>query len=88
MFIKLYTKRGCPFCTKAVSFLEENNIVFTEYILGENFLREFIVDNYPTAKTYPVIVIDDTYIGGYTDLKEHFNSIGLNKLEYLIEGRE
>jgi glutaredoxin len=75
MKIEIYSKNGCPFCSHAKNFLDVNGVVFSEYILGEDFEKDFIVKSFPTAKTYPVISIDDTYIGGFSDLQTHFNNI-------------
>lgn len=43
---------------------------FTEFKLDEDFTRDEIKEKFPTAKTYPIILLDDKYIGGFVDLKE------------------
>ena len=38
-----------------------------------NFTREQLLETYPNAKSYPVIVIDGFHIGGYTQLANKLN---------------
>ena len=38
-------------------------------LLDVDFTRNGLVEKFSTAKTYPVIVVDGFYIGGYTQLK-------------------
>lgn len=88
MNIEIYSKSQCTFCESAKNFLTENGLVFSEYILGKDFAREFILENFPNSKTYPIIIIDGINIGGYEFLKSHFNIINetsTNSLRYLAE---
>ena len=34
------------------------------------FEREDVVAKFPTARTFPIIVIDNEYIGGYNELNK------------------
>ena len=69
MKIEIYTKPNCSYCVHAKTFLQEKNIQYTEYKLNEDFTREELLNKVPVAKTYPVILIDNKYIGGFSDLK-------------------
>jgi glutaredoxin len=53
--------------------LADKNITFTEQKLNRDFSREQILEKFPEAKTFPIIVLDGFYIGGYTQLKEHLS---------------
>lgn len=88
MNVEIYTKPNCGYCTQAKKFLEEKGLLYSEYIFEKDFTREFIVENFPTAKTYPIILIDGTNIGGYDSLVSHFNmmqDLSSSTLRYLAE---
>jgi len=69
-------------CTsKNSSFKERYSL--REKILDRDFTREHLLETYPTAKTFPVIVVDGFYIGGYTQLAEKLNE-ELNKPQILL----
>lgn len=71
--IEIYTKTNCSYCYHAKEFMKNNNMEFVEYKLGIDFNRDDIKTKYPTAKTYPIIVMDGIYIGGFSDLKNRMN---------------
>ena len=70
MIVEVYSKDGCGFCTAAVSLLRNKGIKFTEEKLGVHFTREMLLEKFPHAKTFPVIVVDGMHIGGYIELNE------------------
>lgn len=81
----LYTKDNCSYCMNAKSLLVNKNISFKELKLGEDFTRESLLEMFPEAKTFPVIVVDGFNIGGYADLKEQINN-DIDNRKFLIEG--
>jgi len=88
MIIEIYSKIGCVYCSNAKKFLEEKGLIYSEYILGKDFTKEFIVENFPCSKTYPIIIVDGTNIGGYESLVSNFNTVNdlsSNSLRYLAE---
>ena len=68
MNVTVYTKKDCPYCTKAKMLLTTKGIAYSELKLNEDFARETLLEMYPSAKTFPVIVIDGFNIGGYSEL--------------------
>ena len=70
MIVEVYSKDGCGYCTAAVSLLKSKDIRFTEQKLGIDFTREMLLEKFPHAKTFPVIVVDGMHIGGYIELTE------------------
>ena len=38
-------------------------------MLDEDFTREELMEKFPTARTFPQIVVDGTSIGGFTEFK-------------------
>ena len=83
MNIIIYTKDDCSYCVNAKSFLSMKGFSFVEMKLNEDFTREFLLENFPTAKTFPAIVIDGFYIGGYEQLKTKLNE-SINKTQKLL----
>ena len=71
--VEVYSKPDCPYCTKAKQLLRTSDIPFSEFKLGEHFTLEIIMDKFPNAKSYPIIVLDGFHIGGSTQLVEKLN---------------
>jgi glutaredoxin 3 len=47
--------------------------VFEERMIGVNWTREQLLESIPQARTVPQIILNGEYIGGYDQLKTHFN---------------
>jgi hypothetical protein len=45
-----------------------------------------LVENYPSAKSFPLIIIDGFYIGGYEQLKNKLNESSDTTQKLLNEG--
>lgn len=71
--VEIWTRDSCGYCTRAKQLLSSKNIPYTELKLNEDFTREILLEKFPTAKTFPVIVVDGFYIGGFTQLEEMVN---------------
>lgn len=83
MNVVVYTKNDCPYCNSAKTLLTTKGLGYTEMKLNEDFTREFLLENFPSAKTFPVIVVDGFYIGGYEQLKTKLNE-SLNNTQKLL----
>lgn len=70
--IVIYTKPDCSFCEKAKSLLTANELPFVikDITVPDNKVE--LLERLPTAKTVPQIWVDDTYIGGFTELEKYF----------------
>ncbi len=66
--VTLYSKEGCPFCSKAKSFLEEIGIPFENIPTGPGATDWREIRERTGSGTLPQILIGDEPIGGYTDL--------------------
>lgn len=78
--IEIYTKDNCVYCSQAKLLMTTNGLQYTEHMLGIDFTREMLKENFPTATSFPVVVIDGFYVGGYNQLLEHVNSRSSAKL--------
>jgi glutaredoxin len=70
MSIVIYSKDECSFCDRARELLKSLGKEYIEYKLEKDFTRETLKAVFPSAKTFPVITIDNSYIGGYNELSE------------------
>jgi glutaredoxin 3 len=69
----VWSKNSCPFCVQAKNLLKLKGIEFEERnISAEKWTREQLLEAVPTARTLPQIFLDDNYIGGFTELRRHF----------------
>lgn len=69
----VWSKVQCPYCDMAKSLLKSKEIVFEERMIGVNWTREQLLEAVPSARTVPQIILNGEYIGGYEQLKAHFN---------------
>lgn len=83
--VVIYSRDNCAYCAYAKNLLESRGIDYMELKLGVDFSRETLVENYPTAKTFPVITVDGFYIGGYSQLAERINSTASENAQFLTE---
>jgi glutaredoxin len=69
----VWSKDSCPFCLQAKALLKQKNIEFEERNITQgDWTKEQLLEAIPTAKTLPQIFLDDNYIGGFTELRKHF----------------
>jgi len=73
MNVIVYSKDNCIFCEKAVSLATMKGLDVTVKKLGIDFGMEDLMGQFPNAKTFPQIVVDDKSIGGYTEFAELIN---------------
>jgi len=67
--IEIYTKFGCPYCTRAKRLLAEKGVEYEEYdITLGGPKRAEMLERSGGASTVPQIFIDDRHIGGSDDL--------------------
>ncbi|WP_319558195.1 glutathione peroxidase [Thiomicrorhabdus sp.] len=65
----IFTKVGCPFCAKAKSMLEDNNISYEEILITNSGVTSRTLRAVANAGTVPQIFIEGEYIGGSDDLE-------------------
>lgn len=85
MHVEIYTKPNCNYCRMAKQVLNHYNVPFTEKRLDVNFTREQLLEQFPSATTYPVVVIDGFNIGGYTELYEQLKGEFDTSRQFLTE---
>tara|TARA_B100001063_G_scaffold239890_1_gene264092 strand:- start:111 stop:368 length:258 start_codon:yes stop_codon:yes gene_type:complete len=79
--ITVYSKPQCPYCDKAKHLLKSLGLQYEEKVVTKDLsIDELFKALGKQVKTIPQIVMDDTHIGGYNELKEHFINEG--KINY------
>lgn len=68
---KIFSKEGCPWCDRAVFALKTFDKEFESLKLDVDFSREEFLDKFSpyNHKTFPAILKDGVFIGGFEDLK-------------------
>jgi len=79
--ITVYSKPQCPYCDKAKYLLKSLGLQYEEKVVTKDLsIDELFKVLGKQVKTIPQIVMDDTHIGGYNELKENFINEG--KINY------
>ncbi|AUR97852.1 coil containing protein [Vibrio phage 1.244.A._10N.261.54.C3] len=65
--VVIYGREGCPYCVRAKSILDSHGISY-RYVDDIKAFPEPVPE---THRTFPAVVEDGVFIGGYTELVEH-----------------
>ncbi len=71
MNFAVYSREGCPYCTKVVQVLELAGLSHRVYKLDEHFDKEGFYGQFGQGSTFPQVVVDATNLGGCTDTIEY-----------------
>jgi len=71
----VWSKDSCPYCEQAKSLLKSKGIDYEERNVSKEWTKEQLLEAVPAARTLPQIFLDDNLIGGFTDLKKHFEKV-------------
>ena len=77
MNFTVYSKDGCPFCTKVVQVLELAKLNHVVYELDEHFNRDEFYGQFGQGSTFPQVVLNGTNLGGCTETVKYLKE---NKL--------
>ena len=77
MNFTVYSKDGCPFCTKVVQVLQLAKLNHVVYKLGEHFNRDAFYGQFGQGSTFPQVVLNGTNLGGCTETVKYLKE---NKL--------
>jgi glutaredoxin 3 len=70
MQIKIYTKAYCSYCYAAKNLLTKRGFTYEEVALSVDFAAEQEMRDLTGGTTVPQILINNTPIGGFTELVE------------------
>jgi glutaredoxin len=77
MKFTVYSKDGCPYCTKIQQVLELSNLQHVVYKLGTNFNKEEFYAEFGRGSTFPQVVLDNKHLGGCTDTVKYLQENNL-----------
>jgi len=63
----VYSKSGCPYCSKIVQVLDHIKASYTVYSLDEHFDRQSFYGEFGNGSTFPQILINGKKLGGCSD---------------------
>ena len=69
----VWSKYYCPYCDQAKALLLQRGYHIEERKIGDGYTREELLEAIPAARTVPQIFLDEEYIGGFAELKQHFS---------------
>jgi glutaredoxin 3 len=67
--IQIYTTRWCGYCDRAKALLEQKGLAFEEIALDDDPAFRQRIRDLTGGWTVPQILIDESPIGGYTELR-------------------
>jgi len=69
----VWSKPACTYCTQAKNLLKKNGIEFEERdITSGQWTVEQLKEAVPGAMRVPQIFLNEQYIGGFNELRKHF----------------
>ena len=74
--IEIWGKPACPSCIKAKQFCEMRKYNYVYKELGKDFEREKVLEEFPTARTFPQIVVNGLKVGGYEQFVDYIEDTG------------
>ena len=77
MNFTVYSKEGCPFCTKVVQVLEVSGLRHVVYKLDQHFDRESFYGQFGQGSTFPQVVLNGTNLGGCSETVKYLQEKNL-----------
>jgi glutaredoxin len=78
MKFKVYTRDGCPYCSKVEQVLQLAELQHVVFKLGRDFERSDFYAKFGQGSTFPQVILNDTQkIGGCTETVKYLKE---NKL--------
>ena len=77
MNFTVYSKEGCPFCTKVAQVLELAGLRHVVYKLDQHFDRESFYGQFGQGSTFPQVVLNGTNLGGCSETVKYLQEKNL-----------
>jgi glutaredoxin 3 len=75
MKVTVWSKTPCPNCDQAKALLKQRGIDYEERNITEGtWTKEQLMEAVPNARTVPQIFINEQLIGGFNELRQHFQN--------------
>ena len=60
----IYSKSGCGFCDRLVTFMENKDLPYEKFSLGDDFSVEEFLNKFGRGSTFPQVNYNNLNIGG------------------------
>ena len=77
MKFTVYSKDGCPYCTKVQQVLELTGLQYVVYKLNTDFTKEGFYAEFGNGSTFPQVIVDDRVLGGCSDTVQYLKEKNL-----------
>jgi glutaredoxin len=78
MKFTIYSKDGCPYCSKIQQVLELSELEHVVYKLNEHFTKEQFYSEFGQGSTFPQVILNDQeHLGGCTDTVQYLKEKNL-----------
>ena len=77
MSFTVYSKDGCPYCTKIQQVLQLSKMQHVVYKLGKDFTREEFYSEFGQNSTFPQVICEDKKLGGCVDTVKYLQENNL-----------
>ena len=77
MNFTIYSRDGCPYCTKIQQVLQLAELRHVIYKLDRDFNREAFYQQFGTGSTFPQVVLNGDNLGGCTDTVQYLKEKSL-----------
>jgi glutaredoxin 3 len=75
MKVTVWSKTPCPICDQAKALLKQRGIDYEERNITEGtWTKEQLLEAVPNARTVPQIFINEQLVGGFNELRQHFQN--------------
>jgi len=67
----IYSTPACGYCRMAKTLLEKKGIDYEEFMVGTDITKNELIETIgQDVRSVPQILIDNKYVGGYTELSK------------------
>ena len=73
----VYTKIGCPYCSKVIGALQLAEQRYVEYKLGRDFDKDGFYTEFGEGSTFPQITVDGKNLGGCVETVKYLRENSL-----------
>ncbi len=65
----VYTGLACIWCSRVITLLKEKDYEVEEIMMNKTILEDLQTKYNRAISTVPQVIIDDVFIGGYTEIE-------------------
>ena len=69
--IEIYSRSGCPFCSKLIKVVEYEELSHVVYELDRDYTKEEFYEKFGEGSTFPQVMLDDLHLGGCQESIKH-----------------